>query len=113
MFLKNSKPWTRKQNIWFGVYCTACVTFIVAIITYEVWMQTGVFKLASIRLKWVSALALPCSPELFWGHSIIYRRLTDDYERYGFVCRDWRAGHWILANPKTGRIDPDRSGIGN
>jgi hypothetical protein len=105
MFFKDSKPWTRKQNTWFGVYCTVCVTIVAAVIAYEIWMQTGIFKLADMRVKWISVLSLPCSPELFWGHLVIYKSLTDEFERYGFVCRDWHAGHWILANPQTGRID--------
>jgi hypothetical protein len=96
MFLKDSKPWTRKQNIWFGVYCATCITIITALVTYEIWMQTGIFKLTDIRIEWISVLKLPCSPEHFWGQSIYYKRLTDEYQRHGALCRDWRAGRWIL-----------------
>jgi hypothetical protein len=105
MFVKDSKPWTSKQQRWFGAFCALCVTSVVAAISYEVWMQSTIFQLTQIRIQRISVLALPCSPQFFWGHSLVYKRVTDDYERYGYVCRDWSAGRWILANPQTGRID--------
>jgi len=101
MFLKNSKPWTRKQNIWFGVYCAACLIIVGVVVTYEVWAQNSMFKITSIRLQWVSVIRLPCSPEHFWGQAVVYRGLTDDYERYGVLCRDWSNGEWILKGTRT------------
>lgn len=100
-FLKGAKPWTRKQNIWFGAYAVACLTFVGVVIAYEIWAQTSIFEIRSIRVQWVSVLSLPCSPEHFWGQAITYKRLTDDYERYGVLCRDWKNGRWILMDSRT------------
>jgi hypothetical protein len=103
MFSRNSKPWTRRQNIWFGVYCAACIAIVALIIAYNAWAEASIrwsFGDA-IDIRHVSAIKLNCSPEHFWGHHIRYR--DDDtgvpgdiYMHTGYVCRDWARGGWIL-----------------
>lgn len=101
MFLKNSRPPTKRQKTWLYGFWALGAAIAAVIVSYEVWAQTSIFKITDIRIQWVSVISLPCSTEHFWGQSIVYKRLTDDYERYGVLCRDWSKGQWILMDSRT------------
>jgi|1185.fasta_scaffold182681_2 TRAP-type C4-dicarboxylate transport system permease small subunit len=90
-------PGKAKRRLpWFAVACAAAVAFVGMQLAYELWMRASIAKITTIRVQRISVIKLQCSPEHFWGQSVVYKRLTDDYERYGVFCRDWKAGAWIL-----------------
>src|SRR3954469_19717712 len=88
-------PGKAKRRLpWFAVACAAAVAFVGMQLAYELWMRASIAKITTIRVQRISVIKLQCSPEHFWGQSVVYKRLTDDYERYGVFCRDWKAGAW-------------------
>jgi len=103
MFLKDSKPWTRRRNVWFAVYCAACLTFAVGLFGYNVWAESNITKSLSydVDVRRASIIVLRCSAHHFWVHHIYYR--DDDsggpgdiYLHTGRACYDWRTGEWEL-----------------
>lgn len=108
MFLKNSPPMTRRQNFWFYVFCATCVTIIAVAIGYNWWATHSLYSTlenenpsGNFNLRRVSAIALNCSSDHFWGHTVYYRYDEtglpgDIYFHIGRACRDWSASKWIL-----------------
>ena len=97
MSAETNKLTNAKRRLpWFAVCCVVGVAFVGTVLAYELWMRASIAKITTIRVLSVSTIALRCSPDHFWGQSILYKRLADDNERYGALCRDWRTHRWIL-----------------
>jgi hypothetical protein len=79
------------------VIVAVLIILFVALILYQVWAQSGIYNdIKNFRIQDVGVVRLRCNPERYWGHIVLYKRMTDDYERSGYVCRDWKNGIWIL-----------------
>ena len=98
MFLKDSKPATKKQNVWFGAYCTACIAITAALLGCDWWIGRNISEtVTELDVRHVSVIVLNCSKYHFYGHYIHYR---DDNLAPGLhigrACYDWNVGAWEL-----------------
>jgi hypothetical protein len=100
MFGLGSPPYTRRQNILFGIYCAACITFTATLIGYSVWAANKIAEsmLFDVDVRRVSVITLNCSKRHFWGHYIFYNTRVpgDVYLHTGKACYDRAKGEWEL-----------------
>ena len=80
-----------------NVICISCLTLAAAMIGYDVWSKNDIAaKVTDVDVLTVSVVKLKCSQDHFWGHAVFYKRHSDPGKRYGYICRDWHTGAWIL-----------------
>lgn len=125
MFLKNSKPWTRRQNARFGIYCAVGIGLTAAIIGYDRWAKRSIeaqfvagadmvavdkrfgwtdlqtVNFPNFALRDVSVALGNCHPDHFWGQLVYYREddtvlPREHFVHVGHACRDWSQSRWIL-----------------
>lgn len=97
--LKNAKPMTRRQNIWFGIFCLSCIAITGVLVAYNLWandsIETQLTNDGATDIS-IRAIYLGCSPQYYWGHDVILTT-PNGVRASRVVCRDWKEQRWYPA----------------
>lgn len=104
---------TLRQNIWFGVFCAACIAATGLIGAYWFWVEDSIRSQmdgAGAEVINIEVLSFRCSPQYFWGHDVLLDR-PDGVRVWRHVCRNWTEKIWFSF--PVGEEPPDHYFIAN
>ena len=97
MFVKDSPPMTRRQNILFWTLNAAFVLLSSLVVGWEIWApRSFAAEWTDVHVKNWDTTRIPCGRYTI-GSNIMFSTDTDPiHVEWALACRDWQAGQWVI-----------------